>query len=44
MYAGEDELIEQLVYKGDRQLAMIDGLLHDLFSDHGFMLSDDMSA
>ncbi len=44
VYAGEDELIEQLVYKGDRQLAMIDGLLHDLFSDDGFMLSDDMSA
>ncbi len=43
-YAGDDELLNSAVYCGDRQLAMIDGLLHDLFSDDGFATSDDMSV
>ncbi|MDE6483412.1 MAG: hypothetical protein K2L01_06630 [Rikenellaceae bacterium] len=44
VYAGDDELMLRAVCQGDHQLAMIDDLLHDLFSDDGFTLSDDMSA
>lgn len=44
VYAGDDELLNRSVYMGDHQLAMIDELLHDLFSDDGFRLSDDMSV
>lgn len=44
VYAGDDELINRSVYMGDHQLAMIDELLHDLFSDEGLGLFDDMSV
>ena len=35
LYAEDDRLMERFVFRGDRQLAMIDRLLEELFSDDG---------